>query len=180
MNKKKVLMLLAGGLLLGVALTVGFNTALSYTSTDNFCLSCHNHQIPYDELKATRHFSNAAGLTAACKDCHLPHEFTPKILRKIAAAKEVYGHFLGVINTDEKYLAHRDAMKASEIAQLKGNDSAECRTCHNVSHMDFSAQSSVARRQHKELETGKTCIDCHQGIAHSPVVSAKEELDLDF
>jgi ferredoxin len=45
--------------------------------------------------------------------------------------------------------------------------SGECRNCHNFEFMDFAEQGRRAVRQHSEgLETGKTCIDCHKGIAH--------------
>jgi cytochrome c-type protein NapC len=34
--------------------------------------------------------------------------------------------------------------------------------------MDFSKQNEMAAESHKHLaETGMTCIDCHQGIAHT-------------
>lgn len=177
MEKKAMLLASIIGVVVGVVLVAGFNMTLSYTNTDDFCLSCHNHDIPYQELKATVHWQNKAGIEAGCADCHVPHDFIPKMMRKVAAAKEVYGHFTGIIDTDEKYLAHRDAMKAREIARLKANDSAECRNCHQVGHMDFDSQSALARKQHKKLTAGSTCIDCHQGVAHSPKA---EEDDFDF
>lgn len=169
--KKKIhiiLLLLVIGIFLGLLLTGAYSATMYYTSTDNFCLSCHNHDIPYDEFKTTVHFRNAYGVTAECHDCHLPHDFIPKVTRKLAAAKEVYGHFTGVIDSDEKYMAHRAAMKAAEIKRLKNNDSAECRNCHDVKRMDFAAQSALASKNHAEMARGKTCIDCHQGIAHTP------------
>lgn len=169
MLKKSVVLLVAAGIVLGVLFSVGYSATMHYTSTNEFCLSCHNHDIPMAELKTTKHFSNAFGITPGCADCHLPHSFGPKILRKIAAAKEVYGHLTGVIDTDEKFLAHRDEMKSREIARLKANDSAECRYCHKVGHMDFEQQSRAARDKHQNM-SGKTCIDCHQGVAHTPVV----------
>ena len=33
--------------------------------------------------------------------------------------------------------------------------------------MNFNDQRSVAARMHEKMKTeGKTCIDCHKGIAH--------------
>ena len=52
-------------------------------------------------------------------------------------------------------------------AYEKANDSKECRNCHNVDRMNFNDQRSVAARMHQKMKTeGKTCIDCHKGIAH--------------
>jgi cytochrome c-type protein NapC len=175
MTKTRSILLIVFGLVLGLALLAAVNFGLKATSTDEFCLSCHNHDIPYSELKSSAHWKNNAGVIAHCADCHIPHELGPKMLRKLAAAKEVYGHFAGVIDTDEKYRAHREAMKASEIARLRANDSGECRNCHLVNHMDFASQSPVARKRHQNM-AGKTCIDCHQGIAHT----AAEEDNFDF
>ena len=177
MKKRTALVLLAAGVILGVLFSGGFSAALHYTSTDDFCLSCHNHDIPFSELKQTKHFSNAFGVSPGCSDCHLPHSFVPKMVRKVKAAREVYGHLTGVIDTDEKYLEHREEMKAREIARLQANDSAECRFCHKVEHMDFNQQSRTAMDKHINQSEGKTCIDCHQGIAHTPAV---EEDNFDF
>lgn len=174
---KAILLFLVGGVVLGVIATVGFNRALLYTNTDDFCLSCHNHEIPNAEYVLSKHYSNAYGISAMCSDCHVPHEFGPKMWRKALAAKEVYGHFTGKIDTDAKYLAHRGEMKFIEIARFKANDSAECRGCHEKKHMDFSAQSAAARQNHLDKSEGKTCIDCHAGIVHTPKVKAD---DFDF
>ena len=176
-KKRTVFLLLATGIVLGVLLSGGYSAAMHFTSTDKFCLSCHNHDIPLAELKQTAHFSNAFGIAPSCSDCHLPHSFVPKMARKVAAVREVYGHLTGVIDTDEKYLAHREEMKAREIARLRANDSAVCRHCHQVEHMDFEKQSRVAMDKHMNMSEGKTCIDCHQGIAHTPAV---EEDNFDF
>ena len=53
-------------------------------------------------------------------------------------------------------------------ADLKANDSLECRNCHDFDYMDFTRQSTRASKMHStSLANGeKTCIDCHKGIAH--------------
>lgn len=40
------------------------------------------------------HYNNRSGVRATCPDCHVPHEFGPKMLRKIKASKELYGKIL--------------------------------------------------------------------------------------
>jgi len=51
---------------------------------------------------------------------------------------------------------------------MKETDSRECRNCHDFESMDYAVQGRRGRRQHIEgLDGGKTCIDCHKGIAHS-------------
>ncbi|WP_044469540.1 NapC/NirT family cytochrome c [Mannheimia massilioguelmaensis] len=150
----------------GVLLWGGFNLAIEETSTEEFCSQCHmNDVVP--EYRQTIHYTNHSGVRAACADCHLPHEFIPKWVRKVQAAKEVYSYFMGHVDTKEKFEAKRLEMAQNEWKRMKANNSQECRNCHNFNSMDFSQQKSVAERMHTAaMAEGKTCIDCHKGIAH--------------
>jgi len=156
------------GIIIGVVGVVGFNFSLAATNTEEFCTSCHEmYAQPYQTVQATAHYNNRTGVRPICSDCHVPHEFVPKMIRKIEAAREVYGHLLGTIDTPEKYAAHVDRMKAREVKRLRANDSQECRNCHDVARTDFSLQTAKAQEYHLSVEhNNKTCIDCHQGLAH--------------
>ena len=120
------------------------------------------------ELKPTIHYSNRSGVRATCPDCHVPHQWTDKIGRKMQASKEVWGKIFGTIATREKFVEHRLELAQHEWARLKANNSLECRNCHNFESMDFTRQSERAQARHSTaLASGeKTCIDCHKGIAH--------------
>ncbi|MCG3143598.1 MAG: Cytochrome c-type protein NapC [Gammaproteobacteria bacterium] len=158
-----------GGFVAGLLFWGGFNTALEATNTERFCTGCHEmHDNVFQELKTTIHYSNRSGVRASCPDCHVPHEWTHKIARKMQASKEVWGWLFGTISTREKFLAKRRELAEHEWARLKANDSLECRNCHNFAYMDFTRQSPRAEQAHAtELASGKkTCIDCHKGIAH--------------
>ncbi len=158
-----------GGFVAGVIFWGGFNTALEFTNTESFCISCHEmRDNVYQELRTTVHFTNQSGVRATCPDCHVPHDWTDKIARKMQASKEVWGTIFGTINTREKFLEKRLELAKHEWSRLKSNDSLECRNCHSAESMDFSLQSPRAAEAHSTfLVTGqKTCIDCHKGIAH--------------
>lgn len=158
-----------GGFVAGVLFWGGFNTALELTNTETFCISCHEmRDNVYQELRATVHFTNRSGVRATCPDCHVPHNWTDKIARKMQASKEVWGAIFGTINTREKFLDHRLELAKHEWARFKSNDSLECRNCHSEKYMDLSLQEARAAEAHATyLSTGqKTCIDCHKGIAH--------------
>ena len=161
--------LTVGGFLGGVIFWGGFNTALEATNTEKFCVSCHEMQDNvFAELKSTIHYTNRSGVRASCPDCHVPHEWTDKIARKMQASKEVWGKIFGTIDTREEFLAMRLTLAEHEWARLKANDSLECRNCHQGISMDLTRQSPRAAATHERwLLTGeKTCIDCHKGIAH--------------
>lgn len=158
-----------GGFIAGIIFWGGFNTALEYTNTEQFCIGCHEMKNnPYQELASTIHYTNRSGVRAMCSDCHVPHEWTDKIARKMQASKEVWGKIFGTINTREKFLAKRRELAEREWARLKANDSLECRNCHALESMDFTLQSPRAQAMHSTLLASgeKTCIDCHKGIAH--------------
>jgi cytochrome c-type protein NapC len=158
-----------GGFLSGVFFWGGFNTILEATNTERFCVSCHEmRRNVFAELQNTIHYTNRSGVRATCPDCHVPHDWTDKIARKMQASKEVWGHLFGSIDTRDKFLAERRPMADREWARMKANDSLECRNCHGANSMDLAKQNPRAAEAHeRELFSGtKTCIDCHKGIAH--------------
>jgi nitrate/TMAO reductase-like tetraheme cytochrome c subunit len=54
--------------------------------------------------------------------------------------------------------------------RMKDRDSKECRNCHDFKTMDPAKQKDRSVTKHEgAIEDGKTCIDCHKGIAHKPV-----------
>lgn len=161
--------ILAIGFTGGIVFWGGFNTALEVTNTEEFCIGCHEMEANvYEEYKETIHYSNRSGVRATCPDCHVPKKWTHKIVRKIAASKEVWGKLTGLIETREKFVDHRLSMAKREWQRMKDNDSLECRNCHDFQYMDFSEQGNRSVKMHASaLESGeKTCIDCHKGIAH--------------
>jgi cytochrome c-type protein NapC len=158
-----------GGFMGGVVFWGAFNTALEVTNTEQFCISCHEMEANvYEEMTRTVHFTNRSGVRASCPDCHVPHDWTDKIARKMQASKEVWGHLFGTIDTRRKFLDDRLRLAEHEWARLKANNSLECRNCHSTAAMDLSKQNQRAADIHTRfLLAGKaTCIDCHKGIAH--------------
>ena len=159
-----LIVLLAAGLLMGAGAA-----GLAWTNTEKFCISCHEmRDNPYAEFKDTIHDKNRSGVRAICSDCHVPREPGAMLKRKVEATFELYGHFIsGVINSKEKYQAHRAEMAKKVWARMKKTDSLECRNCHSENAMDSDRQSENAQSSHaKGKKEGMTCIDCHYGIAH--------------
>ena len=152
----------------GIVFWGGFNTAMEYTNTEEFCVSCHEMEDNvYQELQTTVHWSNRTGVRAICSDCHVPHNWTDKIARKMQASKEVWGAIFGTIDTPEKFEAKRLELAQHEWARFKANGSLECRSCHDYNSMDWEKMSDEARRfMQPAAERDQSCIDCHKGIAH--------------
>jgi len=160
--------LLASGFIGGILFWGSFNWSMELTNTETFCISCHEmEQNVYREYKQTVHYTNRTGVRATCPDCHVPKTWIHKIARKIKASNELYHHFLGTIDTPEKFEDKRLELATNVWNVMKKTDSRECRNCHNFEYMDFTVQENRAQTRHETAITdGKTCIDCHKGIAH--------------
>jgi len=166
--KWSLLTLLVAGFFGGILFWGGFHTALEMTNTMPFCISCHEmRDTVYQEYKGTIHYANRTGVRAGCPDCHVPHEWGPKIWRKMQASLEVWGKITGDIDTPEKFEAKRMELATNEWNQMKAVDSRECRNCHSWDGMSGEKQKQSNFKRHMTAkEEGKTCIDCHKGIAH--------------
>lgn len=159
---------LLGGVVLGIVFWGGFNTAMEQTNTLGFCISCHEmRDTVYVEYQQSVHFKNASGVRAICSDCHVPHDWVHKVVRKVQATNELYHKIIGTIDTPEKFEAHRLELARHVWATMEATDLRECRNCHSFEAMDFHKQREKAAEQMpKAMEAGETCISCHKGIAH--------------
>lgn len=156
--------------ILGIAFTVGvLRPQLRFTESEEFCTSCHEMQIPYDQLKHSFHYTNEFGIRVTCADCHLPPTLGASLLAHFDARVDVWGHITGVIDTPAKFEANKLRMAKIVWADLKRMNSATCRRCHSYAAMALDKQSHEAAIHHSPAyikKTGKTCIDCHKGVAH--------------
>lgn len=158
---------LIGGIA-GIIFWGGFNTYMEYTNRLDFCISCHEMEANvYQEYRKTAHYTNGTGVRVTCADCHVPRDWTAKLLRKIKASNELYHTLVGTIDTPQKFEAKRLELAEHVWASMQASDSRECRNCHSFEAMDFEKQARRPREKHPAaMEEGKTCIDCHKGVAH--------------
>ena len=179
--KCSMLRLIVVGVLGGIIVWGALNTGMEWTNRTDFCLSCHEMTIPYEELKKTVHYKNRSGTTVSCADCHVASSKTPvdyarKSTMKLLAARDVIGHIKGTVDTPEKFEAYRLEMAKRVWQKMKDADSRECRNCHDFKTMDPAKQKDRSVVKHEgAVEDGKTCIDCHKGIAHKPVHQLLEQ-----
>jgi cytochrome c-type protein NapC len=168
------------GFAVGLIMWGGITTALEMTNTLAFCANtCHEMtDNVYAEYKETIHYTNRVGVRAICSDCHVPRDYVHKVLRKVKATGELWGHFTGKIDTKEKFEAHRMELAQNEWRQMKATDSRECRNCHTFAAMAKTKQRPRAQKNHATADArGKTCIDCHKGIAHLLPAEYDEAVD---
>lgn len=166
---KVALGLAVAGMFAAFFLVVGGAYGLAVTSTEEFCIGCHEMRANvYAEYEGTIHDTNRSGVRAICTDCHVPHEPWPLIVRKMRATFEVIGHLRGIIDTKEKFEAHRAPLAQRVWQRMLETDSLECRNCHKAEKMDKDKQTEKAQARHaKGKAEGWTCIECHYAIAHT-------------
>lgn len=143
------------------------NYVVHETSSTEFCLSCHSHELNIRaEYEASSHFANASGVRAECADCHLPQDnWFDLMATKIVVSADIIPELAGKVDTHEKWEVHRADMAATVWAEYRENDSRYCKSCHDPAAMQ--GQSAMATRMHQLAgKNGKTCIDCHRGLVH--------------
>jgi cytochrome c-type protein NapC len=168
-SKFSLAAVVAIGMISGLLFWGAFNTGMEATNQLAFCTSCHEmRDTVFQEYKETIHYKNRSGVRAICPDCHVPKDWMHKFVRKIQASQELYAKFVtGVVSTPDKFEAHRMELAQNVWATMKATDSRECRNCHSWDAMDPHKQSPRAvKTMEKARKEGKTCIDCHKGIAH--------------
>ncbi|MGY9368335.1 pentaheme c-type cytochrome TorC [Citrobacter pasteurii] len=166
--KKNALWWALGGAVVMAIVIWGTWQGVHYTSTTEFCLSCHSMRTSGDEYKTSVHFRNASGVRAECKDCHIPPGVVPTLMRKTEALNDLYHTFISPsIDTPEKFNAKRAELAQREWARMSANNSAACKSCHSYEAMDHGKQSANAAAQMTAAAAkDSNCIDCHKGIAH--------------
>jgi nitrate/TMAO reductase-like tetraheme cytochrome c subunit len=165
-----VLALLVIGIAIGFAATVGTHVMVEVTGTDKFCgTACHSMQWVAQEHRASVHVANHSGVRAGCHDCHIPKHY-PELLwyKAKAGVKDAIGEMRGVISTKEKFEKERLRMARLVWDEYKGNNSQNCRNCHEFTPEVMAKQKEFARPMHQQVLEGKaTCIDCHKGVGHN-------------
>ncbi|OIP13138.1 MAG: butanol dehydrogenase [Comamonadaceae bacterium CG_4_9_14_0_8_um_filter_57_21] len=166
---KLVIGLLVALFLFSVSVGIAGAYVLAFTSTEEFCTSCHEMSYNLAEYKGTIHDTNRTGVRAICTSCHVPHEPGPLVLAKLKATKDLfYTYVIPSIDTKEKFEAKRSVMAHRVWKDMMESDSHQCRSCHRADKMNLELQSPGAQKRHaKGKADGKTCIECHYGIAHN-------------
>jgi cytochrome c nitrite reductase small subunit len=138
--------------LAGIAFGVGgyafiYAKGYSYLLNDPAaCSNCHAMRTQYDAWMKSSHHSSAA-----CNDCHTPHNLVGKY-----AVKASNGFFHSLYFTSGKY---PDNIRITEF-DLKVTESA-CRRCHQ------SITQAIDGKTAHSKAAGTLCTRCHYSVGHS-------------
>ncbi len=154
-------LILAGSVMCLIVLYAG-KRAYDYTSTDEYCMSCHVHPHAEQSWKLSSHHNNRTGVIVHCTECHLPPEGHGKFFAKAKhGAKDIYG-FLFKDSADFKWEQKRTLEAAKHFTY-----SESCIKCHqNLFPVTLSKEGDDAHLNFITSKENISCLNCHLDVGH--------------
>ena len=174
-GKKAFLWVIILGLVLGAAFMMAGSKAVHYTSTDEYCMSCHVHPHAEQSWKLSPHYDNKAGIIVHCAECHLPPEGQGMLFAKaLHGAKDVYGYWFKD-SADYKWAAKRKLDVAKKFTYAES-----CVKCHkNIFPKTLTVKGENAHLNYLTSKEEVSCLNCHLEVGHFDP-NAKHEHDNNF
>lgn len=161
--KTKTFKLLALGALIGAFGLFVFGQVIVFTSTTEFCTSCHEMQLVAQQgWMKSPHYQNEHGVVAKCSDCHIEPDILPMIHTKTRdGITDIWVHLFGEADP------YRMDWKALKESARKHSDDSACRSCHdNLTPGGGSIKMIIAHRAYQRMDGKRKCVDCHKDEFH--------------
>ena len=152
--------------ILGVVATVLFiaagGKAVKYTSTDQYCMTCHVHPTQEQKWKLSTHYNNSSGAITHCVECHLAPKGHGYLYTKAKhGLKDLYG-YLFKDSASINWEAKKQLENAKKFVYEKS-----CLECHqNLFPVTLSTDGSNAHLFYTISEDPLNCINCHLTVGH--------------
>lgn len=139
-----------------------FNQGQNYTSTNEFCASCHVHPQASQSWKLGTHYDTGSGFVANCVDCHLPPGGMDYYQAKLTTgARDIYG----VLFKDKEEMNWQ--LKSTREAAAEHVYEASCLHCHqNLFPRTLTAKGADAHLYFDQNRDALRCINCHLQTGH--------------
>jgi len=162
-NKKrtKVIWFITGFVISVLLITAG-SKAVSYTSEDKYCMSCHVHPRQEQKWRLSTHYNNKSGSVTHCVECHLAPKGKGYLYTKAKhGAKDLYGYLF-----KDSASINWEAKKLLENAK-KFVYEESCLGCHqNLFPVTLSKDGNNAHLFYTESKDPLRCINCHITVGH--------------
>lgn len=160
--RKKILLVLFLGLVLGIIFTLLFHKVMDVTSTNESCEICHVHPHVFESWKMSVHYDTRVGIHIGCVECHLPPKGQGYLKEKIyASVRDVYGL---VFKDSADY--NWEEKSTLEFAQHHTFQSS-CVSCHaNLFPLTLTKDGQDAHLYYTQNEDKLLCINCHLNVGH--------------
>ncbi len=174
--KKNIAIIVCTGLILGLLFVIGGNSVVKYTSTDNYCMSCHVHPHAEQSWKLSPHYDNKSGVIVHCTECHLPPAGHGMLFAKAKhGMKDLYGFWFK--DTAEYKWAEKRKLEAAK----KFVYTESCTNCHkNLFPKTLTVEGENAHLNYLTSKNNDvSCLNCHLNVGHFDP-NAKHEHDANF
>lgn len=161
-GKRTFLLLIFIGLIAGLFFMIAGNKAVKYTSTDEYCMSCHVHPHADQSWKLSTHYDNKSGVIVHCAECHLPPKGQGMLFAKAKhGANDVYG-YLFKDSADYKWAAKRKLEMAKKYTYTES-----CIKCHqNLFPKTLTVEGENAHLNYITSKVEISCLNCHLDVGH--------------
>lgn len=138
-------------------------------NSTEFCISCHSMRTHvYEEFKQSKHYQTATGVRPQCGSCHVSKRFWPAVYDHATGTHDLISEFTKDWKNPGYFEANRARMAEKVRLKMLAEDSATCRTCHEMAAI--KPQRARGQRAHEAAQKeGKTCIACHYNLVHKEV-----------
>jgi cytochrome c nitrite reductase small subunit len=164
-NKRKIRIFFVIGLIIGVLLMFFSIKFINYTSTDEYCMSCHIHPEADDTWQQSSHHNTKSGVVIHCVDCHLPAKGTFDHLwaKGTSGMKDVWSYY----TKDSVSFDWQQRSRLEYAVKIVYNES--CEKCHeNLFTSELTSEGAVAHLYYQENKEklDLQCISCHLDVGH--------------
>jgi len=138
------------------------NKAITKTSTDEYCASCHVHPHSTQSWKRSTHVDNPRGIRVHCVDCHLPPHGEGYLIEKAKTGiRDLWS------NTFKDSASFNWEAK-SQIEHAKHHTfEASCIHCHQNNYpLGLTTEGREAHLYYEKQEGKLHCINCHITVGH--------------
>ena len=164
------------GFIIGVVFIMLSMRVMDYTSTDEFCMSCHVHPHAEERWVLSTHYDNPSGIVVHCVQCHLPPpgDFDHLWAKITTGARDVYG-FLFKDPDEINWDAKRHITQA-----VRHTYESSCIHCHQqLFPLQLSEEGMHAHLYYDNHRDELNCLNCHLHVGHFSE-HAQEILDFGF
>jgi Uncharacterized conserved protein len=174
-SPKAVMLVIISGLVLGLLFMFGGSKVVKYTSSDDYCMSCHVHPHAEQSWKLSPHYDNKAGVIVHCVQCHLPPEGHGMLFAKAKhGMKDLYGYWFKD-SSEYKWAAKRKLDAAKKYMYTES-----CTNCHkNLFPKTLTVEGENAHLNYLTSNSDISCLNCHLTVGHFDP-NAKHEHDANF
>ena len=166
-RKKVIIFAGLGGLAIGVCAMLAVGGAMSRTSTNEYCMSCHYHEQADADWKKSEHYNSESGVVTDCASCHLPPKENGYLryymIKARMGAKDLWAKM-----TKDKDEINWDSKRTLEHgSKIVYNES--CEKCHvNLFPTGITDDGITAHLYYEEnaRKLNLQCISCHLNTGH--------------